>query len=210
MLKTSPFFKQNLGLPLMLLLVTTACSQAVSTPVVSPSITSVSSDYQLQMLKNCEFVKQRALSNKEIALYHKLKNAENNMDLLQAPLDLMEQQLEAQTKLMESMSTQIERQVAYGVPDPMLLETQAELSQEISAIVESFAPELAAVSKHGEEIGVIADEFTALLATDAPAGSYDQIRIIAPGEQAAKDCNNGMFFQKSFSVKSLQAMKSAD
>ena len=60
MLKTSPFFKQNLGLPLMLLLVTTACSQAVSAPVVSPSITSVSSEYQLQMLKNCEFVKQRA------------------------------------------------------------------------------------------------------------------------------------------------------
>ena len=219
MLKISPLSKQKLGLPLMLLLATTACSQAISSPVVTPSTTltsaitaatSTSGDYQLQILKNCEFVKQRALSQEEIVLYQKLKNAENNTAALQAPLDLMEQQLETQTKLIESMSAQIEQQVASGDPDPLLLETQAELGQEISAIVDSFEPELAAVSKHGEEIGVIADEFTALLAKDAPAGSYDQIRIIAPGEQAAKDCNNGMFFQKSFSVKSLQAMKAAD
>jgi hypothetical protein len=217
MVTITRLFKQKLSLPLMLVLATTACSQAVSSTVVAPSAsataataTSASSDYQLQILKNCEFVKQRALSKEEIALYQKLKNAEKNMAALQAPLDLMEQQLETQTKFMESMSAQIEQQVASGDPDPLLLETQAELGQEISAIVDSFEPELAAVSKHGEEIGAIADEFTALLAKDAPDGSYDQIRIIAPGEQAAKDCNNGMFFQKSFTVKSLQAMKSTD
>lgn len=118
MLNISPLLKQNPGLPLMFLLLTTACSQAVSSPVVTPTTASASSDYQLQILKNCEFVKQRALSKEEIVLYHKLKNAEHNMNALQAPLDLMEQQLESQTKLMESMSAQIEQQVAYGDPDP--------------------------------------------------------------------------------------------
>ncbi|RVU37115.1 hypothetical protein EOE67_12460 [Rheinheimera riviphila] len=221
MLKITPQFKKNLGLSLVLVLVTTACSQAVSSQAATPSTplttsapvtttTSASNDYQLQILKNCEFVKQRALSSEEIALYQQLKSAEQNMTALQAPLDLMEQQLESQTKLLESMSAQIEQQAQHGEPDPVLLETQAELSQQISAIVDSFEPDIAAVSANGEQIGVIADQFTALLAKDTPAGSYDQMRVISPGEQTTKDCNNGMFFHKSFSVKSLKAMKAAD
>jgi|GEM_PF-3108281 len=209
-----------LSMTLVLLLATTACSQAVNSQVAtsattptptSTASTAGNSSYQLQILKNCEFVKQRALSVEEIALYQQLKSAEQNMTALQAPLDLMEQQLEAQTKLLETMSAQIEQQAQQqGEPDPVLLETQAELSQKISAIVDSFEPDIAAVSAHGEQIGVIADQFTALLAKDAPAGSYDQMRVIGPGEQATKDCNNGMFFHKSFSVKSLKAMKAAD
>jgi len=214
LLNATPYMKKNLGITLVLLVATAACSQAVSSQVTKPTTTAVSSTtdrYQLQILKNCEFIKQRALSVEEIALYQKLKTAEQNMTALQAPLDLMERQLATQTKLLEAMSTQIEQQAQQqGEPDPVLLETQAELSQQISAIVDSFEPDIAAVSVHGEQISTIADKFTALLAKDTPAGSYDQMRIIAPGEQAAKDCNNGMFFQKSISVKSLKAMKNAD
>lgn len=195
------------SLALLLLIATTACSQAVSSQIASAATTTpTSNDYQLQILKNCEFVKQRALSTEEIALYQQLKTAEQNMTALQAPLDLMEQQLATQTKLLEEMSAQIEQQAQRGEPDPVLLETQAELSQQISAIVDSFEPDIKAVSANGAQIGAIADEFTALLAKDTPAGSYDQMRVVAPGEQATKDCNNGMFFHKSFSVKSLKAM----
>jgi hypothetical protein len=214
LLKATPYMKKNLGITLVLLVATAACSQAVSSQVTKPTTSAVSSTtdrYQLQILKNCEFIKQRALSVEEIALYQKLKTAEQDMTALQAPLDLMEQQLATQTKLLEAMSTQIEQQAQQqGEPDPVLLETQAELSQQISAIVDSFEPDIAAVSAHGEQISTIADKFTALLAKDTPAGSYDQMRIIAPGEQAAKDCNNGMFFQKSLSVKSLKAMNKAE
>ncbi len=196
-----------------MLVATAACSEAVSSQVANSTATAAtatSNSYQLQILKNCQFVKQRALSVEEIALYQKLKSAEQNMTALQAPLELMEQQLATQTKLLESMSEQIEQQAQQGEPDPVLLETQAELSQQISAIVDSFEPDIKAVSANGDQIGVIADEFTKLLTKDSPAGSYDQIRIIGPGEQATKDCNNGMFFHKSFSVKSLKAMKAAD
>lgn len=191
----------------LVLLATLGCSQAVSSQAAT-GVLPATENYQLQILKNCEFVKQRALTREEVALYQKLKSAEQNMQALQAPLDLMEQQLGAQTKLLESMSAQIEQQAeSQGEPDPVLLETQAELSQQISAIVDSFEPDIKAVSANGEQIGKIADEFTALLAKDTPAGSYDQMRVIAPGEAVVKDCNNGMFFHKSFSVKTLQAMK---
>ncbi|OBP14418.1 hypothetical protein A5320_11620 [Rheinheimera sp. SA_1] len=208
-----------LSLTLVLLLATTACSQAVSSQVATPATTSTAtttasatgnSSYQLQILKNCEFVKQRQLSNDEITLYQQLKQAEQKMTALQAPLELMEQQLATQTKLLESMSAQIEQQAQQGEPDPVLLETQAELSQQISAIVDSFEPDIEAVSANGDQIGVIADQFTALLTKDTSADSYDQIRIIGPGEPATKDCNNGMFFHKSFSVKALQTKRAAD
>jgi len=212
-LKFTPQLHKKLGLTLVVLIATAACSQAVSSQVANSTATATttsSNSYQLQILKNCEFVKQRALSVEEIALYQQLKSAEKNMTALQAPLELMEQQLATQTKLLEEMSAQIEQQAQQGEPDPVLLETQAELSQQISAIVDSFEPDIAAVSANGEQIGVIADQFTALLTKDTPAGSYDQMRVISPGEQVTKDCNNGMFFNKSFSVKSLKAMKAAD
>lgn len=220
LLKVTSLLHKNFSLTLVLVVMTTACSQAVSSQVASPSTastpdstaaTSINSGYQLQILKNCEFVKQRQLSNDEISLYQKLKQAEHNMTALQAPLELMEQQLETQTKLLESMSEQIAQQAhQQGEPDPVLLETQAELSQQISAIVDSFEPDIEAVSANGEQIGAIADEFTALLTKDTSADSYDQIRILGPGEQVTKDCNNGMFFHKSFSLKSLKAQRAAD
>ena len=155
--------KQKVSLTLVLLLATSACSQAVSSQVASAASSPTAgtaltdnSSYQLQVLKNCEIVKQRPLSADEIALYQKLKNAEQEMTGLQVPMDLMEQQLAEHTKLLESMSSQIEQQVQYGEPDPVLLETQAELSQQISAIVDSFQPDIDAISSHGPHSGAIA------------------------------------------------------
>jgi len=212
MLKKFPLFIKKLSLPFMLLLANTACTQAVSSQVVptstvdSPATTAAnlaSRDYQLQILKNCDFVKQRALSKEEVALYYKLKNAEMHMTELQAPLDLLEQQLGSQTKLLETMSAQIEQQLAYGDPDPLLLETQSELSEQISEIVDNFEPDLAAVSSQGEKIGELAKNFTQQITKNLAAGSYDQIRILKPGDAMEKNCQQGIFFQKSFTVQQL-------
>jgi hypothetical protein len=166
-------------------------------PQLSPT-----NQYQLQVFKNCVMLKQRQLNSEEIAVYKKLKNYEQQMDELQAPLALMEQQLGQQTKRMKSMSDQIAQQVnLQGEPDPVLLETQAELSEDISAIVDSFQPDIDAVSKNGEAIANLADEFSELISKDNPSESYDQIRVIEPGDADTKDCNQGMFFQKTISVK---------
>lgn len=194
---------------LILLLVFGWSGLAMSTQSATPSASTAkapelttNNQYQLQVFKNCEMVKQRQLNSEEIAVYKKLKNYEQQMEELQAPLALMEQQLGQQTKRMKSMSDQIAQQVnQHGEPDPVLLETQAELSEDISAIVDSFQPDIDAVSKHGEVIGNLADEFSELISNDNPSDSYDQIRVIEPGEADTKDCNQGMFFQKTISVK---------
>jgi hypothetical protein len=158
----------------------------------------INNDHQLQVFKNCVLVKQRPLNRNESTLYKKLKDHELKMEVVEAPLALMEQQLGQQTTLLESISDQITQQVKqHGEPDPVLLETQAELSQQISAIVDSFQPDIDTVSKYGEEIGNLADAFSQLIATDYPPDSYDQIRVIRAGETATTDCNQGMFFSKT-------------
>lgn len=212
--------KRNLLLCLMpvlmpvLMLSTAACSQqsvsdhsSLTAKSTKQPTLSANSGYQLQMLKDCEFVIQRQLQADEIMLFKKLKDAETHMAVLQAPLDLMEQQLASKTKLMADMSSQIEQQAQLlSEPDPVLLETQAELSQQISAIVDSFQPDIDAISSHGKQIGDLADQFTQLITQGAASNSYDQIRIIEPGESATKNCQQGMFFQKSFSVTSLKKL----
>ncbi len=193
-IQAKPQTKTTLVLSLLLLATLGCISSQAATPSAAPVVNS----YKLQILKNCQLVKERALTAEEIALYHQLKQAEINMAALQAPLTDMEQLLATHSKTLETMSGQIEQQ-AYqqGEPDPLLLETQAELSQQMSAIVDSFAPDIEAVSVQGKRIGVIADQFTSLLKTDMAPTSYDQMRIAIPGDTTPNDCQHGIFFQKS-------------
>ncbi|MBU2180884.1 MAG: hypothetical protein KJ930_15765 [Gammaproteobacteria bacterium] len=201
--------KKYLSVSLVVLLAIIGCSQALSSQTGSAVVASqpglqtntvanANSGYQIQVLKNCKLVKERLMTTEEVDLYLQLQQAEQLMEHLQVPLTQMDQELSARTKLLTSMSDRIEQQVEqYGEPEESLVREQAELSRDVSAIVDSFQPDITAVSTQGKLIGGIADKFTSLLKTDIGSQSYDQIRVISPGKQPTGSCDEGIFFQKS-------------
>ena len=165
------------------------CSQPASSAVMQPAT------FQLQVLNNCQLVSQRAMTAEEIQLHQQLNGLQQQMTALEAPLELMQHHLEQQHTQMETLAAQIEQQAGQGMPDSVLLEQQAELGQDMAAIVDSYQPQIDAVSSQGEQIGQLADQFTTLLKKDLQGVTYNQLRVLDNKQPPPKDCQTGLFFQ---------------
>jgi hypothetical protein len=183
---------------LLSLFVLSALSQTAATKTAV-----VAQAYQMQVLKDCKVQSERALTPKEVQLYHELQLAEQQMKRLELPLQQMEAELNKQSKTLEKLSSEIEQQAwQQGGPDPELLKTQAEFSQRISAVVDSHQADIDAVSSQGNYVAQVAGEFEQLTIKQLDKSSFDQIRIYQKGEAVPTDCQQGMFFSKTSFSKS--------
>lgn len=176
---------------------TAACSNAaMANPTAKTAV--VTEAYQMQVLKDCKVQSERALTPKEVQLYHELQLAEQQMKRLEMPLQQMETELNKQSKMLEKLSNQIEQQVwQQGGPDPELLKAQAEYSNRINAVVDSHQGDIDAVSSQGNYIAQVAGEFEQLTIKPLDKDTFDQIRIYQQGEPVPTDCQQGMFFATS-------------
>jgi small-conductance mechanosensitive channel len=176
---------------------TAACSNAaMANPTEKTAV--VTEAYQMQVLKDCKVQSERALTPKEVQLYHELQLAEQQMKRLEVPLQQMEAELTKQSKTLEKLSSQIEQQAwQQGGPDPELLKAQAEFSQRINAVVDRHQGDIDAVSSQGNYIAQVAGEFEQLTIKPLDKDTFDQIRIYQQGEPVPTDCQQGMFFATS-------------
>jgi len=176
---------------------TAACSNAaMANPTAKTAV--VTEAYQMQVLKDCKVQSERALTPKEVQLYHELQLAEQQMKRLEVPLQQMEAELTKQSKTLEKLSSQIEQQAwQQGGPDPELLKAQAEFSQRINAVVDRHQGDIDAVSSQGNYIAQVAGEFEQLTIKPLDKDTFDQIRIYQQGEPVPTDCQQGMFFAAS-------------
>lgn len=181
---------------------TAACSNAaIANTTTATAVTAET--YQMQVLKDCKVQSERALTPKEVQLYHELQLAEQQMKRLELPLQQMEAELNKQSKTLEKLSSQIEQQAwQQGGPDPELLKAQAEFSQRINAVVDSHRADIDAVSSQGNYIAQVAGEFEQLTIKQLDKNSFDQIRIYQQGKPVPTDCQQGMFFSKTSFSKS--------
>ncbi len=154
--------------------------------------------HRLQVYKNCKLLSERPLNANEISQWQQLQQAELKMAQLEIPMTQMQQELKKHETQMRELSSQIEQQAASRrIPDEELLEQTRQVSDRIQDITYSYQGDIDAISSHGEQIGQVADAFSKLVTDGLTEGSYDQLRVLQPGEQSDKSCNKGMFFSKT-------------
>ncbi|ALZ76868.1 hypothetical protein [Rheinheimera sp. F8] len=159
---------------------------------------SAPTDYKLQVLKDCKLLSERALTAAELDAWQNLKKAELKMDQLQIPLDQMSKALEPHQDKMEQLSAELELQTKRDrMPDETLLEQTRMTAERIEDITDSYQGDIDAISSYGDEISKVAKTFEQQITAQLPQGSYDQLRVLKPGEQPDKNCQSGMFFSKS-------------
>jgi len=167
----------------------------------SPTQQSGVTAHKLQVLKDCKLQSERPLTPAEISAWQELKKAELKMDQLQIPLDQMSKALQPHQDKMEQLSAELEQQTKRErMPDETLLEQTRMTAERMEDITDSYQGDIDAISNFGEQISKIAKVFEQQVTAQLPAGSYDQLRVVAPGDKAAADCNSGMFFSKSLRV----------
>lgn len=155
-------------------------------------------DYKLQVLKDCKVLSERPLTAAELSAWQNLKKAELKMDQLQIPLDQMSKALQPHQDKMEQLSAELEQQTKRDrMPDDTLLEQTRMTAERIEDITHSYQGDIDAISNYGDEISQVAKTFEQQITAQLPQGSYDQLRVLTPGETPDKDCQSGMFFSKS-------------
>ncbi|WP_430455640.1 hypothetical protein [Rheinheimera sp.] len=159
---------------------------------------STPTDYKLQVLKDCKLLSERPLTTAELSAWQNLKKAELKMDQLQIPLDQMSKALEPHQDKMEQLSAELEQQTKRDrIPDETLLEQTRMTAERIEDITDSYQGDIDAISSYGDEISKVAKTFEQQITAQLPQGSYDQLRVLTPGEIPDKNCQSGMFFSKS-------------
>ena len=174
-----------------------SCSFAVTS---QPSATqqSLLTEHKLQVLKDCKLLSERPLTAAELSAWQDLKKAELKMDQLQIPLDQMSKALEPHQDKMEQLSAELELQSKRDrMPDETLLEQTRMTAERIEDITDSYQGDIDAISSYGDEISKVAQVFEQQITAKLPAGSFDQLRVLTPGETPDKNCQRGMFFSKS-------------
>ncbi len=155
-------------------------------------------DHKLQVLKDCKLQSERPLTTAELSAWQDLKKAELKMDQLQIPLDQMSKALEPHQDKMEQLSAELEQQTkSHRIPDDELLEQTRMTAERIEDITDSYQGDIDAISSYGDHISQVAKVFEQQITAQLPTGSFDQLRVVTPGDKTAADCNSGMFFSKS-------------
>ncbi len=173
-----------------------AAQQSAAQP--SPAQQSAPTDYKLQVLKDCKLLSERPLTTAELSAWQNLKKAELKMDQLQIPLDQMSKALQPHQDKMEQLSAELEQQTKRDrMPDETLLEQTRMTAERIEDITDSYQGDIDAISSYGDEISKVANTFEQQITAQLPQGSYDQLRVLTPGEMPDKNCQSGMFFSKS-------------
>lgn len=174
-----------------------SCSLALASQQVTAQ-QALATGHKLQVLKDCKLLSERALTPVEISAWQDLKKAELKMDQLQIPLDQMSKALQPHQDKMEQLSVELEQQTkSHRIPDNELLEQTRMTAERIEDITDSYQGDIDAISSYGDHISQVAKVFEQQVTAQLPTGSYDQLRVVAPGDKSAADCKSGMFFSKS-------------
>ncbi|TXH98549.1 MAG: hypothetical protein E6Q75_01035 [Rheinheimera sp.] len=162
---------------------------------------ALTTGHKLQVLKDCKLQSERALTPTELSAWQDLKKAELKMDQLQIPMDQMSKALQPHQDKMEQLSAELEQQTkSQRIPDDELLEQTRMTAERMEDITDSYQGDIDAISSYGDHISQVAKVFEQQVTAQLPSGSYDQLRVVAPGDKLAADCNSGMFFSKSLRV----------
>lgn len=162
---------------------------------------ALTTGHKLQVLKDCKLQSERALTPTELSAWQDLKKAELKTDKLQIPMDQMSKALQPHQDKMEQLSAELEQQTkSQRIPDDELLEQTRMTAERMEDITDSYQGDIDAISSYGDHISQVAKVFEQQVTAQLPSGSYDQLRVVAPGDKLAADCNSGMFFSKSLRV----------
>lgn len=184
----------NLNLTSPLLTLALFAATAVLAPASQAAKpTTPSQTYQLQVLKNCQLLQSRPLAADEQAAYLMLQQSQQKMAPLEQPIRQMQNKLDALHDAMTALNS------STGIA----LDTDAmsELGNQMSAVTTQFQPELSALENQAALVEQDAKRFELLIKRQLTQQPYDQLRVLAPGEQiAAGDCRRGLFYQASLDL----------
>ena len=156
------------------------------------SFTNKPGDYSIIVLKNCEVVSNKAMTDEQLEAYLSLKQQEQKIHVLEVSIQDIEQEILSYTKKMEKLT-----ELAIQETDEILHINKARLKQrdivanEFDKFMQLHQQDFEVLGKQGNVIGQQAEIFETSIKVGLESVDYDQIQVHSPdSNQTQHSCDN--------------------
>lgn len=152
--------------------VLTGCSSANADNTVAQS-------NQLAFIKDCKVVKQRAMTQEELAAHQQLEAMSDDMKDFELPMKDFEAAMKKHELAMKQLGEPVvEHKDGKIVIDQSKIAQQQLIASDIEKLVAQYQPNIDQLSEQGQKIGQAADRFTGLIRAAEPGLDYDNIQVL--------------------------------
>jgi len=152
-------------------------------------------DYKIQILDNCQVVKEYDMTSKQINAYLALKVEGEKMESLEVPINAIQVDLDSYSEQIEeltSLAIQETDQSLYIDKDYM--KQQEQVVEKLNALMKEHQQDFDALGEQGKRIGLVANQFTESLKSTIGDVKGQQIHISSPDDQDNNyQCHNNIF-----------------
>ena len=154
----------------------TSCLLTVA--VFANQTTMQNTDYSFSLSKNCQVIGEYQMTPEQVSAYIELKEQEEVMQSLQAPIELIQDELNEFTEqISELTSLAIQESEDSLYIDKRYLAQQEEVVEKLNLLMKAHKKDFDALGSQGNLIGDIANKFTDSLKLTIGDIDYDQLHV---------------------------------
>jgi len=151
--------------------------------------------YKIQVLDNCQVVKEYDMTVKQIDAYLALKAEGDKMKSLEIPITAIQDDLDNYSEQIEELtSLAIQENDDSLYIDKNYMKQQKQVVEKLNILMAAHQKDFDALGKQGKKIGYVANLFTESLEGTIGDIKGQQIHISSPDDQDNNyQCHNGIF-----------------
>jgi chromosome segregation ATPase len=151
-------------------------------------------DYKIILLNNCQVVSELAMTSSQVSAYQALQQQEQRMQVLEQPINAIEEQLQEYSSELETLSALAVQETQTSVYiNKSYLQEQKAAADKLQQLVSDHQSDFDALQQQGEKIGQLADVFERELAPSVANIKHNQIQIIGPDSTSSdSNCYSGI------------------
>jgi len=167
----------------------------LATAVFSAQSETQQNDYKIQVLDNCQVIKEYKMTDEQVETYLALKVEEGKMSSLEAPISSIQETIDNYSEQIEELTELAIQETEQSVYiDKDYLKQQEKVVGKLNAFMKIHQQDFDAIGKQGKKIGKAADIFVASLEDTIGESKDLQIHISSPDDQENNhQCHNGIY-----------------
>jgi len=170
----------------------TAC--LLATAVFSVQSETQQSDYKIQVLENCQIIKEYNMTDHQIDAYLALKIEEEKMSSLESPISAIQNELDGYSEQIDELTALAIQETEQSLTiDKAYLKQQEQVVKKLNVLMEAHQKDFDALGLQGKKIGKVADNFVTSLEGTLGNYKHHQIHISSPDDLDNYQCHNDIF-----------------
>ncbi|MFT5760143.1 MAG: septal ring factor EnvC (AmiA/AmiB activator) [Alteromonadaceae bacterium] len=172
----------------------------ITTCLLTAAVFSVQSEtqqngYKIQILDNCQVIKEYKMTHEQIEYYLALQVEEKKMSSLEAPISAIQDSLDNYSAQIEELTALVIQETDQSLYiDKDYLKQQEHVVEKLNILMKAHQQDFTALGQQGKIIGKVADTFVASLKDTIGESKHQQIHIVSPDEHKKNyQCDNDIF-----------------